>query len=96
MKTSFFKKILPMLAILLAIGGAFGSYAMDHSATKKGKAAVFTGYIKNNPLGSNCTESVQCTDVVAELCTVNGAGGGAQLWKMNGQNRCVDEIYRIH
>ena len=84
-----------MLAILLAVGGAFGTYAMNHSEAK-GKVMTFTGYIKNNPLGTDCTASVQCTDVVAELCTVNGASGGAQLWKKNGQNRCVDQIYRIH
>lgn len=94
MKTSFFKKILPMLAILLAVGGAFGTYAMNHAA--KADVTNFPGYIKNNPLGTSCTESVMCSNIVAELCTVNGPAGGAQLWKKNAQDRCVDVVYRIH
>jgi len=92
MKTSFFKKILPMLAILLAVGGAFGTYAMNHSGSK-GTLAPVQGYIKNNPLGTSCTESVMCSDQVFDLCTTST---GTQLWAKNGQNRCVTEIYKPH
>lgn len=84
-----------MLAILVAVGGAFGSYGMNHAA--KAEVANFPGYIKNNPLGTSCTDpQVMCSTIEAEVCTVNGAGGGATLWKKNAQNRCVDPIYRIH
>jgi hypothetical protein len=95
MKTSFFKKILPMLAILLAVGGAFGTYAMSRAA--KAEVTNFPGYIKNNPLGTSCTETqVMCSDVNDQICTINGLPTGTQLWKKNAQGRCVDEVYRIH
>ncbi|RUT70267.1 hypothetical protein D0817_10630 [Flavobacterium cupreum] len=92
MKT--FKQILPAFAIMLALGGAFGTYAMNNSGGK-GALTNFRGHIKNNPLGTSCTESIMCTDVNGPLCTVNGQPTGTQLWKKNDQNRCVDEIYKI-
>lgn len=91
MKTSFFKKILPMLAILLAVGGAYGTYAMNHSVSK-GTLAPVQAYIRNNPLGTSCTESIMCSDQVFDLCT----SGGVQLWKKNTSDRCVLEVYKPH
>ena len=93
MKTAFFKKILPALAIMLAIGGAFGTYAMSHS---EGKSGNFVGYIKNNLAGTDCSESTLCSYVNAELCTVNAIPEGTQLWAQNAQGRCIVEVYRIH
>lgn len=89
MKTSFFKKILPALAILLAVGGAVGSNAMSHAKT----GAPVQAYIKNNPLGTSCTESIMCSDQVFDLCTNSS---GTQLWAKNAQNRCVKEVYKPH
>lgn len=92
MKTSFFKKILPMLAILFAVGGAFGTYAMNHSV-KDGGVAPVQGYIKNNLAGTDCTASIMCSDQVFDLCT---SSTGTQLWAKNAQGRCVNEIYKPH
>ena len=83
-----------MLAILLAVGGAFGTYAMNREGNNA-KLANHQGYIKNNPLGTSCTQSVMCSDVVFNLCTVNGLPTGTQVWKKNAQGRCVDEVYKI-
>lgn len=92
MKTSFFKNIFPALAIMLAVGGAYGTYAMNQTKSTSG---AFPGYIKNNPSGSNCTLSTQCTDVIAELCTVNADPTGIQLYGLQ-DGACTVEVYRIH
>jgi hypothetical protein len=95
MKTSFFKKILPALAIMLAVGGAFGTYAMSHSESK-GTLLPVQGYIKNDPEGISCTESIICSDQVFDVCTVNGMPTGTKLWKKNTSNRCILEVYKPH
>ncbi|MNS54948.1 hypothetical protein D3C72_877690 [compost metagenome] len=84
-----------MLAILLAVGGAVGTYAMNHSVSK-GTLAPVQGYIKNNPVGTSCTESITCSDQVFDVCTVNGLPTGTQLWKKNGEGRCILEVYKPH
>lgn len=94
MKTSFFKKILPALAIMLALGGAFGSLAMNRADNDK-SAGVFLAYIKNNPLGTSCTEAVMCSDAIGPICTINDEPSGTQLWHLNANGRCVREAYKI-
>jgi len=92
MKTVFFKKVLPLVVVLFAIGAAFTTSAMGH---KEAKAGNFVGYIKLNPAGTECQASTMCSDVEAELCTVNNSSSGAQLWQFTG-GRCITKAYRVH
>ncbi|WP_298152193.1 DUF6520 family protein [Flavobacterium sp.] len=93
MKNSFSKKIIPILVIVLAITGAFATNASIRSNGVK--LALIQGYIRNNPVGTDCIASVMCADVVNNICTVTGLPGGIQVWGKNSAGRCIVEVYKI-
>lgn len=91
MKTTIIKKILPLFAVLAAVFTAFATSGHPIS-----RSLNTQGYIKNNPLGNSCTESVMCTYDGGDICTITGAPTSTQLWAKNVQSRCILEIYKIH
>lgn len=93
MKNSLSKKIIPLLVIVLAITAAFTTHASIRSNSIK--PVLIQGYIRNNPLGTDCIASVMCADVVNNICTVNGLPGGIQVWGKNSSGRCIVELYKI-
>ena len=63
MKSIFFKIVMPVAAIILAIGSSISTHASQKRAHQ-----FITGYI--NPVGSNlCSITASCTDVGGVLCT---------------------------
>jgi len=93
MKNPLSKKIIPILVIMLAITAAFATNASIRSNGIK--PILIQGYIRNNPVGTDCIASVMCADVVNNICTVNGQPGGIQVWGKNSAGRCIVELYKI-
>jgi hypothetical protein len=92
MKTSFLKKMIPVAFFALAIIGAFSTHAME---VNQKATTTHDGYIKLNPLGTECEISTMCSEIENQLCTVGGLPGNAQLWGKNANDRCVVELFRI-
>jgi hypothetical protein len=87
MKTRIFKKVLPFVAIALAITGAF---AFSKAPTKPN--ATFVGWyqISDNPVACQDTE-VTCSDInTRPLCT----DGTHNLKKINSAGTaCSQQLY---
>lgn len=63
MKSNYFKIAMPVLAVVLAIGGSFASKASEQST-----AAKITGYI--TPFGRPaCSITVQCSNLPGPACS---------------------------
>ena len=89
MKKSFLKQVIPVLTVLIATAGAFGTHAMT---TSLGAQQEQPGYIKLNEPGTSCEDTeVTCTTQFGPLCTV----GTTQLWGKDEIDRCVVELYQI-
>ena len=82
-------KLIPMAVIALGMFGALSSFTTSNDS----KLTVnIPGFIKANPLGTQCNTSVMCADDGGPLCT----SGTTQVWGKDGSNKCVVELYRNH
>ena len=82
-------KFIPMAVVALALVGALSSF----TTSKDSKLAInIPGFVKVNPLGTQCNTSIMCSDDVAALCTV----GTTQIWGKDASGKCVVELYRNH
>lgn len=93
MKTTFLKKVMPVVLLVVAFVGAFSSNAMNKRAER---STNVQGFVKLNPLGTECDTPEMCSTIEDEICTVGNVTGATQLWGKNDNDRCIVELYRIH
>ena len=92
MKSHFFKIVMPVAAILLAIGGSFASKAN----TVKSPQIIVPGYYNTNPAIPNpCNVSVQCSNITGPVCTVTVGGQSYQAFGKVLETDTVCEIVRF-
>lgn len=77
-----------MAALLLAVGAAFNTSAMNKKAALLGEER---GFIRINNNINMCSESILCKTEPGDLCTT----GVFQVWKKNSANQCVIELHKI-
>lgn len=83
-------KFIPMAALALGLVGALSSFTVS----KNSKLAInIPAFVKVNPLGTQCTTSLMCSDDPGPLCT---SASGVQIWGKNASGNCVVELYRNH
>ena len=88
MKTSFFKIAMPVVAVLMAVGGSLAGRASEKSVL-----TLTNGYIPNsNP----CINPIACSDTGSQFCTVIV---GAQNYRLYGKifpadTQCLKVVYR--
>lgn len=90
MKNYTLKKVIPLFVVLLSVFTALAT-----SKPETAKLTLIQGYIRSNPLGTDCVQSIMCSDVVSNICTVNGQPNGIQVWGKNAAGRCIIELYKI-
>lgn len=78
-----------MAALALGLVGALSSFTTSNEAKD---AINIQGYVKANPLGTQCTASIMCSDDPGPLCTV----GATQIWGKDSFGNCVVELKRNH
>ncbi|TDE51270.1 DUF6520 family protein [Flavobacterium sp. GT3P67] len=89
MKTKIFKTMLPFVAIVLAVAGAFAF----NQAPTKGTGSTLKGYIRIAEGDCEKTD-VDCTDVIQPNFCSNGTNW---LHEMNlSGTDCPDPLYRIN
>lgn len=82
-----------MAVLALGMVGALSSF----TASKNSKLTVnIPGFIKANPLGTQCSTSLMCADDSGPLCTSGAAGTGVQIFGKNASGNCVVELFRNH
>ena len=85
-----FSKFIPMAVLALGLVGALSSFTVN----KDSKVTTnIQGYVKLNPMGTQCESSIKCADDFGPLCTV----GTTQIWgKVGGTGACTVELRRNH
>lgn len=85
-------KFIPMAVLALGLVGALSSFTVNKDA----KLAInIPGYLKLNPMGTQCEASIQCADDFGPLCTVGTSS--TQVWgKVNGTGPCTVELRKNH
>ena len=84
-------KFVPMAVLALGLVGALSSF----TTSKDSKLTTnIQGYIRLNPMGTQCEASVKCADDFGPLCTV----GATQVWGKTGgiDSPCTVELKRNH
>lgn len=82
--------MIPMAVIALGMFGALSSF----TTSKNSKVAInIPAFVKVNPLGTQCTTSLMCSDDPGPICT---SAAGTQIWGKNAAGKCVVELYRNH
>lgn len=83
-------KFIPMAALALGLVGALSSFTVN----KDSKLTTnIQGYVKLNPMGTQCESSILCADDFGPLCTV----GTTQVWgKATPNGPCTVELRRNH
>lgn len=84
-----FQKFIPMAFLALGMVGALSSFTMRPESKK---AINIQGYLRVNPLGTQCNASVMCADDFGPICTV----GSTQVWGKDAAGNCVVELKRNH
>ena len=85
-----FSKFIPMAVLALGLVGALSSFTVNKDAKL---TTNIQGYVKLNPMGTQCEASILCSDDGIQLCTV----GTTQIWgKVNGTGPCTFELKRNH
>lgn len=85
-----FSKFIPMAVVALALVGALSSFTVSRDS----KLAInIPAFVKVNPLGTQCTSSLMCSDDVAAICT---SATGVQIWGKDASGKCVVQLYRNH
>jgi len=88
MKTVFFKIAMPVIAVLMAVGGSLAGRASEKSVL-----TATNGYIPNsNP----CINPILCSDVGGPFCSVTV---GSQTYRLYGKlfpadTQCLKVVYR--
>lgn len=84
-------KFIPMAALALGLVGALSSFTMSEDSNL---TTNIQGYVKLNPMGTQCQESIKCSDDGAQLCTV----GATQVFGKSGgvDSPCTWELRRNH
>lgn len=80
-----------MAVLALGLVGALSSFTVN----KESKLTTnIQGYIRLNPMGTQCEASVKCADDFGPLCTV----GATQVWGKTGgvDSPCTVELKRNH
>ncbi len=87
------KKLLPVIVVAVAVAGALSTHAMNQKA---GQATLVNGYIQLDPEGMSCQQSsTQCTTVNTGVqCTVGYSSSGAQLFRIDSDNSCIQPLYK--
>ena len=82
-------KFIPMAALALGLVGALSSFTMSEDANL---TTNIQGYVKLNPMGTECESSILCSNDPGPLCTV----GTTQIWGKDFNGNCVVELKRNH
>lgn len=84
-----FSKFIPMAVLALGLVGALSSFESKDSKL----TTNIQGYIRLNPMGTQCESSIKCSDEPGPLCTV----GATQVWgKAFSDGPCTVELKRNH
>ncbi|SCY73929.1 hypothetical protein SAMN02927916_3118 [Flavobacterium anhuiense] len=89
MKRIILKKRLPLLAVVLAVTGAFACSAHRNSENRRAPAVGYTLDAQGE-----CSIAVACNDTPsAFICRLGGSSGPIAYGK-NPQGRCVETLWR--
>jgi hypothetical protein len=82
-------KFIPMAVLALGLVGALSSFESKDSKLTINRQ----GYVKLNPMGTQCEVSILCADDFGPLCTV----GTTQIWgKATANGPCTVELRKNH
>jgi len=89
MKTVFFKIAMPVIAVLMAVGGSLAGRASEKSVL-----TVTNGYIINS--FPYCINPIACSDTGLQFCS---AFIGGQVYRLYGKffagdTDCIKVVYR--
>lgn len=92
MKNKFFKMMLPMFALILAVTASFVSNAQNESTNSNN----VNGYLQNNGNPQACTDSgkVCTTDDTGTICQIEIDSEPENLHRYDeGSTSCFDFVY---
>ena len=91
MKTDF-RKWLPVIAMTVAVGGAFTTHAMSEKTYRN---AVKPAYHQLNGENVDCIEvAANCSEIVSGTqCTIGDIPNGTPLFNLVGE-QCTQPLYR--
>jgi len=88
MKTSLFKNMLPIVAVFLAVSGAFASRVVNDNFKKIAPAVGYTLDAQGE-----CNIAVACNDTPSMYICRLGTSGPIAYGK-NAQGRCIETLWR--
>jgi len=88
MKNRKLKMIVPILTLMVGIGGAFATNAFD----KVDAYATITGYV-DSPLP--CEQEVDCSDINNGILCTDESSGLQAFAKAEGATRCEQTAYQL-
>jgi len=91
MKTKFFKLILPLLLVVVAVTSAFTTSASSAGSD----AALVIGYLQTESTHTDCDEVEMCSTInTGAFCRVGQQDNNPRLWDFNSANKCEQVLYK--
>lgn len=90
MKSQILKKMMPLAVVVLSVGSAFATMAMQSASSRS--TAQRTGFLLNNQ--GACNVEVNCSDTPSEFVCRAAITSGPQAFGKDSSENCTEILYR--